>query len=218
LKNYGKQIRESKIENTESKNILFLDKVRESDIQKSFGRLLDFSKPSTMSSPEYRGMLKKLFNLYSKSGTVYSIKEIVKLLTGTYPEVLEYKNKYGWIVYDERRDPTISPFPYPPEPFKYDNPYAHFFPINDLDPYTGFLLPKCAPMSNFEKVFSLEIRVRNPFLLDLNRDLIAAAIYKFKPAHVKVYLYIENSLGQLEIYSYWDYAYSGTYYFSSEGE
>lgn len=213
LKNFGNQIDLSKFELKRVKDsIIDIDNVKESDLQNTFGLMLDFSKPDLMSFAEYRRMLKKLFDIYSHSGTVYSIREIVKILTGAYPLINEGNKTYGWIVYDTR-----AAFVAPPLPFDYLNSAAHFYPINDLDPETSNLVPKCQPMSRAEKAFRVNIRVKNPFFLELNRDLIAAAIYKLKPAHSKVYLTIENSQGIAEVYSYWDLAYSGTFYFSSEG-
>lgn len=217
FRNYGHHLDASEFELKRCKELNDIDNVKESELQDSFGRIMDFSKPDSMSFAEYRKFLKDLFEIYSHSGTLFSIREVVKAFTGAYPEIVEGREKYGWIIYDTRRDPTISPFPTPPLPFDYRDPSAHFFPINDLDAYTDFLVPKRTPFSKAEKSSTIYIRVKNPFLLNLNNDHIAAAVYKLKPAHAKIYLSIENYQGQLEIYSFWEYAYSGTFYFSSEG-
>lgn len=223
LKDFGSQIDSSKFESKRVKEIFDITKVKESELQASFGRMFGFAKPDDMSYAEYRAMLQKLFGLYSKAGTIFSMKEMAKLFTGAYPEIIEYKNKYGWIVYSTRRDPTISPFPKPNLPFKYDDPTMHFFPLNDLDANTNLLVPKCMPLSRAEKAFTIDMKIKNPFKLNLNNDLIAATMYKILPAHVKMYLYIENIVGVSEVYSNkritsdWDYTYSGSFYFSSEG-
>lgn len=213
LKDFGNQIDLSKFEDKRLKDGFDIDNIKESELESNYGRIMNFSKPSSFSFAEYRAVLKKLFDIYSHSGTVYAIREIIKIFTGAYPEIKEYRNLYGWIAYDTRRATFVTP----PLPFDYRDPNAHFFPINDLDPYTDLLVPKCMPFSKAEKAFSIDIRVKNPFGLELNRDLIADAVYKMKPCHTKIYLYIENSQGLAEIYSYLDYSYSGTFYWSSEG-
>lgn len=218
LKDYAAHIEQAKFELKRIKEVNSILQCKESLLQSKHGRQLDFSKPSNMSYAEYKVLLNKLTAIYKKAGTLHSIREIIKLMTGAYPIINEYRKKYGWIIHATRRDPMIDPFPTPEMPFPYNDPAAHFFPVNDLDPYTGFVVPKAAPISRADKAFTTEIIVNNPFLLDLDKDLLAAAIYKLKPAHTKVVLFIKNAYGEQEVYSYWDLAYSGTYYFSSEDE
>lgn len=197
-------------ENQRTKDDISILLSRESKIRSTYGVLFDFDKPDSVTHAEYKRLLELMKNAYGVAGSKEAINSMIKALTGATPDLQEFRNRYSWILHEDRQFPYVEP------PADYANdPDQHYY---ILAPGEDRERPTATLFSREEKSFSLIMRIKNPFCLNLDRGLIRQVVDVLKPAHSKIYIVFELEDGSLAVASFWDLAaYWDMSYWSSAG-
>ncbi len=74
---------------------------RDVALQDNFGSLIEFFKSASQFWPEYRGMLKRIYDAFiTYPGTEQGVKNIVSVFTGEEPTLINNPTELGWILDD----------------------------------------------------------------------------------------------------------------------
>ena len=136
--------------------------IRDANISGILGVLVGIDRISFNNIAEYRDVLKNIFSGYSTATVTASEQEVVKMITGKEPNIVEQYTQVGWGIHSPGGDPY----------YIRQNNYPYLQPIIRLFSAKG-------------KAFTWELHVFNPYNFTYNKQLISDLANKLKPAHTQ---------------------------------
>ena len=74
-----------------------IELVRDETVEENFGALMEFYKSASISFPQYRGMLKRIYDTFLQySGTEQGVSDIVSAFSGEPPTIIDNARERGW--------------------------------------------------------------------------------------------------------------------------
>ena len=168
---------------------------QESVLDDNFGKKYNLTKDYFDNNLEYRNSLLEIQKCYCYPGEYNKLKRVIKAITGVNPDIEEYKNMTGWIIWNEA-DAISAP---ESEKFVLKDEETIYPERNEAVLY-----------SEEELAFGFDIHIYNPFDLKLPEDLIKSVVYSFKPAVSMANIIMHDKYGR-------EYQYPAHYYFSNYG-
>ncbi len=162
------------------------NKLQDSALYDVLGVLLEYERDLQRPMVEYRKELLSLWQSFLYSGTVEGVKNFLTALFGIEPGILSFKNRYGWIVFDEQSADVTNPSgTYAPSQYPHLVATDHF---NIYDSNYVSLSPALEVYSRGGKGFTWILDVYNPFSLTTRHELVETFIDKIKPAQTQVFI------------------------------
>ena len=199
------------------KNAHFINKALPDSLLSSFGKLFNFTDIEGISMEEYRRIISNLAVAYQNGGAWNYIKEVLKYFIGYYPDLVDFKNFYPWILRTKdfmgfethnnlQLDGPENYAKYDPEQFSdrnYYNPesgyyvgtsnfyikqfYNNYYVIKYYGDNNGALLLN----KNFKK-FTFIVNSDNFFNRNIDKNKISTILNILKSAYTKYTLNIEE--------------------------
>lgn len=177
---YAEEFARSLIEANRVGSDNYLEDVRELSIFNNFGTFFGISKTESYTWPEYRELIKVFVNASLYGGTLKAVKDSVEVIIGARPDISTLKEKPGWLL-------------------DFDILVKDTDDLGDPDHVSN--VPSPTLLLNTEDYgFGVIITIQNPFQLERTEelvDLIRETVFRFIPAHVKVYFRFVNDLNML---------------------
>lgn len=196
------------------KNNFFLYKCNPNNLNESFGGMLGFEEPTSMTDEEYRRLLAQLFISLQNAGTEKSITNVIQYLIGDEVDILYYTNFYPWILREKNYqempaqhkwiyentsiddpNPGVDDVNVPPNP-SYINNSSNYFLFKQKDSsglnweYANRKNKAILLNKNF-KIFNFQISSENFFNNVINTNAIEELVNKLKPLYTKYFLNID---------------------------
>lgn len=168
----------------------------DSVLENNFGTLYNLSKDYFDNILEYRYALLTLQNAYCHPGEYLWLEHIFETITGAKPQIFEYKNMTGWVIWDDEDMLTAS-----------DD--EKFLLVDDSTLYPTY--NEAVLYSDNELAFGFDIDIYNPFGMKLPEKMVKEIITNFKPSVSSANIIMHDSDGR-------EYQYPGYYYFAHYGQ
>lgn len=189
----------------DTKNAHFINKALPDSLLSSFGKLFKFTDIEGISMEEYRRIISNLAVAYQNGGAWNYIKEVLKYFIGYYPDLIDFKNFYPWILRTKnfmgfethnnlQLDGPENYAKYDPEQFSdrnYYNPESSYYVFDRQYAYkrdnNNIMLLK----ENFKK-FTFVVKSNNFFNRNIDESKISIMLNLLKSAYTKYILNIEE--------------------------
>lgn len=165
-------------------------------LESNFGNKYNLSKELFDNMLEYRYALLAIEKAYCTPGEYKGIVDIFRSITGVYPQIYEYKNYPGWVIWSDNEALHI--------------PDSDKFYLSDDDSlYPTF--NEIVLYSDEGLAFGFDIEIYNPFGMKLPENLVKNIVYNYKPAPTEANIIMHTQIGR-------EYQYPAYYYFSHYGK
>lgn len=165
-------------------------------LESNFGKKYNLAKEYFDNLLEYRYALLTIQNAYCNPGEYVWLEAIFETITGVKPEIFEYKNLTGWLIWND-----VDMF--------YASDDEKFLIMDEETNYPSY--NEAVLYSDNELAFGFDISIYNPNSMKLPENLVKEIITSFKPAATCANIIMHDATGR-------EYQYPGYYGFAHYGK
>lgn len=146
-----------------------------------YGNIFGFDNPALFkNSADRRNIFQvMLFNLYNQTKGA-GLKDVIYAITGTYPEITEYKDVLFNVVWSNDDMPKVSTS-------------QKFYLYDDKNP--SYITSPFVVYNQKDRYATMQIDIYDPYNLSYSRELVQQAIRLFKPGWVRTLVVFHDSEG-----------------------
>lgn len=165
-------------------------------LESNFGKRYNLSKEYFDNNLEYRYALLTIQQAYCHPGETDWFSDIFETITGVKPQIFEYKNLTGWVIWNDA-DMLTAPS------------NTKFVLMDDSTLYPSF--NEAVLYDDNELAFGFDIEIYNPYDMKLPEQMVKEIVTSFKPAVSSANIIMHDVNGR-------EYQYPGYYYFAHYGK